>query len=64
MENNFSSIFGDLFGNLMPKKDKDCCENCIHYYYEGIGKCRLFRDTKPYPKDDKCMLYTRKKENQ
>lgn len=63
MENAFDSIFGDLFGNFLTKTHKDCCENCIHYYYEDRSKCRLFRDAKPYPKDDKCMLYTRKKEN-
>ena len=58
---DFGSIFNDLFNKFGNNGQKDCCINCIHYYEEERGKCRLLKDPRPYPRDDKCMLYTRKK---
>lgn len=64
MNSNFENIFGNLFGNNIFKQEKECCNNCGHCYIENSRhKCRLFKDAKPYPNDDKCVFYVKKKES-
>lgn len=63
MEDNFDFV-KELFGMFGNQQKKECCTTCGHHYCENSrNKCKLFKDAKPYPNDDKCVFYVKKKES-